>query len=58
MIEILWSEMCGRGVFTDADDDVYDGDWVKDNKYGRGVMTMASGDVDDGECVEGTRHER
>jgi hypothetical protein len=33
----------GRGVYTFADGDRYDGEWKDGNSHGRGVMTYTDG---------------
>ena len=48
----------GRGVYTGADSDKYDGEWEGDKRRGRGVCTGADGTKYDGGWKGGLKHGR
>ena len=46
----------GKGTYTWADGDKYEGDWVDDKKHGKGTYTWANGANYEGNWKNGAKH--
>ena len=44
--------MTGKGIYRSASRDVYEGDWLDNNKHGKGIYRWSSGNYFQGDLID------